>query len=107
MSKPQWLPLQQQPVIFEQVKFDIRGGFPFSLFEHHRTMKPHVSGPMIISHAANLASAGHDSSLCLSWPCVPSIVSVSSPPFAFLRQSHGLLLDVLGYFGHTTACLTP
>ena len=42
MSKPQWLPHQQAPVVFQQVKFDIRGGFPFSLFEHHHTMKPEV-----------------------------------------------------------------
>ena len=44
MSKPHWLPHQQEPVVFQQVKFDIRGGFPFSLFEHHRTMKPEVGG---------------------------------------------------------------
>ena len=32
-------------MLFEQVKFDVRGGFPFSLFEHHRVIKAEVRLP--------------------------------------------------------------
>ena len=32
-------------MVFEQVKFDVRGGFPFSLFEHHHVIKAEVRLP--------------------------------------------------------------
>ena len=44
LSVPHWLPHQRDPVVFGQVKWDVWGGFPFSIFHQHRTLKPEV-GP--------------------------------------------------------------
>ena len=71
VGEPQWLLQQQEPVVFEQIKFDVRGGFPFSLFEHHRVIRPEVSclaQRVVSSHACIRCALASERLLILARP---------------------------------------